>query len=300
MVSVLIPTYNEELNLPDCLRSTTGWSDDVWVLDSFSTDRTVEIAHAAGAKVEQHAWEGYARQKNWGLDNLPLLHSWVLILDADERLSPELASEITDLVGRDGDGSDGFYLNRRFIFYGKWIRHCGWYPSWNLRLFRRGRARYEARDVHEHVILDGIADYCKHDLIHEDFRDLSCWIEKHNRYATLEAQELKRAREGGSTELNTGLFRGAIERKRFIKTRIWPYLPFRPLVFFFYMYFLRLGFLDGAHGFRFCIMHAIFQEFCSMKLWELENYKSGAPVDGIRAPKAVVSGKDVRAQTGPA
>ncbi len=270
-VSVIIPTYNEELNLPGCLRSLTGWSDDVWVLDSFSTDRTTDIARAAGAHVAQHSWEGFAEQKNWALSNLPLAHGWVLILDADERISPELAKEIQELLARDGSGCDGFYLNRRFMFYGRWIRHCGWYPSWNLRLFRRGRARYEHRRVHEHLVLEGKAGYCRHDLIHEDLRDLSHWIEKHNRYSSLEAEELQRARQGKSAELRPSLFGGPLERKRFVKEHLWPHLPARPLLFFLYMYVFRLGFLDGMRGLHFCCMHACFQYFCSMKLWETKH-----------------------------
>ena len=144
-VSVLIPTLNEEVNLPDCLASVGGWADDVWVVDSYSGDRTVEIAREAGANLVQHVFEGYAEQKNWALENVPFRGGWVLILDADERVLPGLATEITSIVGADGNGYDGFYLNRKLIFYGKWIRHCGWYPSWNLRLFRNGHGRYEQR-----------------------------------------------------------------------------------------------------------------------------------------------------------
>ncbi|HVZ61368.1 MAG TPA: glycosyltransferase family 2 protein [Terriglobales bacterium] len=271
-VSVLILTFNEELNLPDCLRSVVGWSDDVWVVDSGSSDGTLAIAETGGASISQHAWEGYARQKNWALENLPWRHKWVLILDADERLSPELAREITELVSLDGNGFSGFYLNRRFIFYGKWIRHCGWYPSWNLRLFQREMGRYEMREVHEHLVLNGPAGYCKHDLIHEDLRDMTSWIEKHNGYATLEAKEVYRLLNGQSTALRGSLFGGSIERKRFLKERVWPYLPGKSIIYFIYMYIFRLGFLDGGHGFRFCLMHGIFQEFCTAKLWESARY----------------------------
>ena len=156
-VSVLIPTFNEEVNLADCLASVCGWAEDVWVVDSFSADRTVEIARETDVNVVQHVFEGYAQQKNWALENVPFRGDWVLILDADERVSPELAAEVSGIVAADGNGYDGFYLNRKLIFYGKWIRHCGWYPSWNLRLFRRRHGRYEQREVHEHLLLDGTA-----------------------------------------------------------------------------------------------------------------------------------------------
>jgi len=289
-VSVLIPTFDEELNLPDCLGSVAGWSDDVWVIDSFSRDKTAEIARAAGAKLVEHAFEGYSQQKNWALDTLPLAYPWVLILDADERLTPELAAEISAIAQANGGGCDGFYLNRRFVFYGKWIRHCGWYPSWNLRLFRRGAGRYENRELHEHVILDGKAGYCKHDLIHEDLRDMSEWIAKHNSYSSKEAREQYRILLGeAQTGFKPSLFKGSVERKRFVKERIWPRLPGRAFLYFLYLYFFRLGFLDGKHGLHFCLMHAIFEEFNTIKLWELRHFKQGAPVKGICAPRVFTS-----------
>jgi glycosyltransferase involved in cell wall biosynthesis len=246
----------------------------------------VQIARESGADVVQHVFEGYAQQKNWALENVPFRGEWVLILDADERVPPELGAEISDVVAADGNGYDGFYLNRKLIFYGKWIRHCGWYPSWNLRLFRRGRGRYEQREVHEHLLLDGKAGYCQHDLIHEDLRDMSFWIAKHNRYSSQEARELDRVRRGVSTAgLQSSFFKGSLERKRFIKERIWPYLPGPTFLSFLYWYFFRLGFLDGKHGFLFCQMHAIFEKFTTAKLWELEHYKQDAREGAINAVK---------------
>jgi len=296
-VSVLVPTYNEELNLGDCLASVCGWAEDVWVVDSCSTDRTVEIAREAGVNVVQHAFEGYAQQKNWALESLPFRGEWVLLLDADERVSPELVAEISGVIAADGNGCDGFYLNRKLIFYGKWIRHCGWYPSWNLRLFRRGHGRYEQREVHEHLLLKGKAGYCRHDLIHEDLRDMSFWIAKHNRYSSQEASELGRVRRGASTAgLQASFFKGSLERKRFVKERIWPYLPGRAFLSFFYWYFLRLGFLDGKHGFLFCQMHAVFEQFTAAKLWELEHYKQDAREGAINAPKVFRSTVTVDAE----
>ena len=294
-ISVLVPTFNEELNLPDCLLSVCGWAEDVWVIDSFSTDRTVEIAREAGANVLQHVFEGYAEQKNWALDSAPAKGKWVLILDADERVTPELASEISSIVLNDGSGFDGFYLNRRVIFYGKWIRHCGWYPSWNLRLFRRGRGRYEQREVHEHLILEGKAGNCRHDLIHEDLRDMSFWIDKHNRYSSLEALALNRARHEHSG-LQASLLKGSVERKRFIKERIWTHIPGRAFLLFFYLYFFRFGFLDGKHGFLFCLMHAIFEQFTAVKMWELKGYKRDAADGAINSVKVFRAAETVKVE----
>jgi glycosyltransferase involved in cell wall biosynthesis len=296
-VSVLIPTFNEEVNLPDCLASVGGWAEDVWVVDSCSADRTVEIAREAGANVVRHVFAGYAQQKNWALENVPFRGDWVLILDADERVPPELAAEISGVVAADGNGCEGFYLNRKLIFYGKWIRHCGWYPSWNLRLFRHGHGRYEQREVHEHLLLDGKAGYCQHDLIHEDLRDMSFWIAKHNRYSSQEARELDLVRRGVSTaRIQASFFKGSVERKRFIKERIWPHLPGRAFLAFLYWYFFRLGFLDGKHGFLFCQMHAIFEQFTTAKLWELEHYKQDAREGAINAAKVFRSTVTVDAE----
>ncbi|HQY88092.1 MAG TPA: glycosyltransferase family 2 protein [Tepidisphaeraceae bacterium] len=183
MVDVFIQTFNEELNLPHTLASVRGWANRVFVVDSGSTDATTQIAEANGAAVVYHAWEGYARQKNWALDNLPFESDWILILDADESVTDELRDEILDITSRDPDTIEesGLYLNRVFIFYGREIKHCGYFPSWNLRLFKRGRARYEDRSVHEHMIVDGPTAYMSHLLRHEDrssliYRTVSCWL----------------------------------------------------------------------------------------------------------------------------
>jgi len=296
-LSVLVPTLNEEVNLPDCLASVVGWANDIWVVDSYSTDRTPEIVRQSEANLMEHPFDGYAAQKNWALENVPFSCEWLLILDADERVSLELADEIRGIIAADGNGYDGFYLNRKLIFYGKWIRHCGWYPSWNLRLFRHIRGRYERREVHEHLVLEGKVGYCNHDLIHEDLRDMSFCIAKHNRYSSQEARELDMVRRGvGTGGLQASYFKGSVERKRLIKQRIWPHLPCRAFLLFFYLYFFRLGFLDGKHGFLFCQMHAIFEQFTTAKLWELEHYKQGAREGTINAARVFRSAVRVDAE----
>ncbi len=275
-VSVLIPTLDEELNLPGCLASV-AFADQVFVVDSFSTDRTVEIACAHGATVVQHAFESYSRQKNWALETLPFRHDWVLIVDADERVLPELQREI-DSVVRGSRPEDGFYLNRRFIFLGHWVRHAGWYPSWNLRLFRHARGRYDDRDVHEHVVLDGAPGYLRHDLLHDDQRGLQAFVARHNRYSTLEASARRKAELDASdrARLPASLLASPVQRKRFIRERIWPNVPAKPLALFVYMYVLRRGFLDGRAGLALCTFHA-FQEFTvGLKLAELRRLSSNA------------------------
>jgi glycosyltransferase involved in cell wall biosynthesis len=266
-LSVVVPTLDEELNLPECLASV-DWADEVFVVDSFSRDRTVEIARTQGAHVVQHAFENYARQKNWALDCLPLRHEWVLILDADERPTPDLAAEIASAIS--SSQYVGYYLNRRFIFLGTWVRHAGWYPSWNLRLFKHRQGRYEDRPVHEHVVLDGPVGYLRHDLLHLDRRPLEAFIARHNRYSSLEAAaRLAAERDPSRRRLSPTLLGSPVEKKRFLRERVWPRLPFKPLVLFVYMYVVRRGFLDGRAGLILCVFHA-FQEFTvGVKLAEL-------------------------------
>ena len=199
-VSVLVPVKNEEANLPGCL-ARLGWASQVVVVDSQSTDATVTIAGEFGAVVEQFylSAEGWPKKKNWALDQVDWANEWVLILDADEHMTPELAREIAAVVATPG-GPDGYWVNRRFMFMGQWIRHCGYYPSWNVRLFRHRAGRYERignlgrtgsgdNEVHEHVVLTGGAEaaYLQHEFLHYAYPDIATWVEKHNRYSTWEA-----------------------------------------------------------------------------------------------------------------
>src|SRR5207248_2018794 len=224
-VDVLIQTHNEEMNLPFTLASVAGWVRRIFVVDSGSTDRTAEVARSYGATVVEHGWEGYSAQKNWALDNLPWESEWILIVDADEAVSPALREEILSVVSRPVERVKhvGFYINRVLIFMGREIRHSGYFPSWNLRLFRHNFARYEQRDVHEHMITSGSTGYLKNLLIHEDRRGLEHFFAKHNRYSTLEAREIFEARDRwpGLREFFTD--RNA--RRRFIKSRVVPQLP---------------------------------------------------------------------------
>ena len=188
-ISVIIPAFNEEKNLPYALKSVMDWADEVHVVDSESTDRTRQVAEEMGAAVTVQPWLGSAWQKNWALDNLDLTADWVFILDADEAILPELRDELLAIASRPADEVEesGFYINRFFVFLGKRIRHCGYYPSWNLRFFKRGRARYEEREVHAHMLVDGPTAYLKGDMEHYDRRGLEVYMAKHNRHSTFEA-----------------------------------------------------------------------------------------------------------------
>jgi glycosyltransferase involved in cell wall biosynthesis len=269
---------DEELNLPDCLHSVRGWARQVVVVvDSRTTDRTREVAAAGGAEVHEHAFETFAAQKNWALSTIRWQAPWLLIIDADERVSPELRDEIQAVVS--GTEPKAAYAMRfRFIFYGQWIRHC-WHSTWIVRLFQLNRARYETRGVHEHMIVDGSFGLLQSDLIHNDFKDMDAWIAKHNRYATLEAEELARPEQNAL--LRGRLFGDPLERRRFLK-RIWNRLPLRPAWLFVYLYVFKLGILDGRLGFRFCLMKAIFDAFISAKAWEQRQLAAGPPPNYYR------------------
>jgi glycosyltransferase involved in cell wall biosynthesis len=272
-VSVLVPTLDEELNLPECLDSI-AWADEVFVVDSYSCDRTLEIARARGAEVVQHHFESYSRQKNWSLETLPFRNEWVLIVDADERVTSALRCEIERILP--SSPCDGYYLNRRFIFLGTWIRHAGWYPSWNLRLFRHALGRYDNREVHEHLVLNGRVGYLQNDLLHHDRRTLEAFIARHNRYSTLEAAARFKVECGAAdrARLPVSLLASSVQRKRYLRERVWPSIPAKPLMLFLYMYLLRRGFLDGRAGLALCAFHA-FQEFMvGLKLAELRRLSS--------------------------
>jgi acetyltransferase-like isoleucine patch superfamily enzyme/glycosyltransferase involved in cell wall biosynthesis len=278
-VDILVMTFNERVNLPHALASVREWAANVFVVDSGSTDGTQEIARRMGAEVVEHAWEGYARQKNWAIDNLPLASPWVFILDADEAITPELRDEIHAICSRPPDEIEqaGFYVNRYLVFMGKRIRHAGYFPSWNLRLFKRGLARYEDRPVHEYMILTGKEGYLKHLMSHEDRRGLEYYIAKHNRYSTLEAQAIFFGKAKPGDSLMPSLFGSPAERRRYIKVRIFSRLPGRWLSRFVWMYVFRLGILDGLAGLRFCLLIASYELFTSLKLKELEQRAKTLP-----------------------
>jgi glycosyltransferase involved in cell wall biosynthesis len=269
-LTVIILALNEEENLPHALGSVCGWAQAVFVLDSFSTDRTVDIARSYGCQVFQNRFENYSKQRNHALDGLPIVTEWVFFLDADEWLPPDLKAEIAErLAGNPSE--NGFYIKRRFFWMGRWIRR-GYYPVWILRLFRRGKGRCEERPVNEHMVVDGGTGRLHRDFCHEDHRDISHWIRKHDDYATREALELIRAQEGAGGAKVSGLNSQA-SRKRWIREQIWNRLPLlvRPLFYFAYRYIVRGGFLDGRPGFTYHFLQGLwFPMLIDIKYLELK------------------------------
>ncbi|NER82396.1 MAG: glycosyltransferase family 2 protein [Leptolyngbya sp. SIO1D8] len=282
-VSVLIPAKNEEENLPACLESVAR-ADEVFVVDSQSEDCSAEICEKYGAKVVQFHFNGsWPKKKNWSLDNLPFQNDWVLIVDCDERITPELWDEIAEAIQNPQYG--GYYLNRRVFFLGKWIRFGGKYPDWNLRLFRHAQGRYENlntetirntgdNEVHEHVVIkEGEVGYLKHDMLHEDFRDLFHWLERHNRYSNWEARVYYNLLTGMADDgtIGANLFGDSVQRKRFLK-KIWVRLPFKPFLRFILFYFVRLGFLDGKAGYIYGRLLSQYEYQIGVKLYELRQF----------------------------
>jgi len=254
-VSVIILTFNEEKNISFAVESVRGWAKSVFVFDSFSVDKTVELARELGCHVVQHQFENYGSQRNAALALLPIETEWVFFLDADEWITAALKQEIALRIAQH-PRANGFFVKWRLIWMGKWIRR-GYYPSWLVRLFRKDSARCETRGVNEHLIVDGELGFLQGEFIHEDHNDLGRWIDKHNRYATREAEELARGPSEGA--IAASVFGTQAERKRWIRERIWNRLPpiGRPFLYFGWRYFLRGGFLEGREALAFHLMQGL-------------------------------------------
>lgn len=256
-LTVIVLTYNEEANLPQALGSVCSFAREIIVLDSFSTDRTTTIAGEFGCKVHQNSFQNYATQRNHAL-TLPIDSEWIFFLDADEWLPLPLKDEISRKIVSN-PSENGFYIKRKMIWMGRWIRR-GYYPTWILRLFRYGKAWCEERGVNEHLLVDSSVGFLKNDFIHENRKGLSEWIEKHNRYARLEAEELHKRAEGQSQNEIEAKWSGTpAERTRWLRHHIWERMPplVRPFFYFTYRYFLRGGFLDGREAFIYHFFQAL-------------------------------------------
>ncbi len=242
-LSVLVPVKNEAANLRDCLASVS-FAEEIVVVDSTSTDGTTAIAEAVGARVVQFVWNGkFPRKKNWALENVLWQNEWILIVDADERVTPQLEREIREAIRR--TDMDGFYLNRRFWFLGGWINHCGYFPSWNLRLFRHRLGRYEQIEIGDNLV-SGDNEVHEHVLLNEA------------------AASEKLHERAGETTLRATPFGTAVERKRWLK-KLAMKAPFRPSLRFFYHYVWKQGFRDGYRGWVLCRLLAWYERMILLK-----------------------------------
>lgn len=269
-VSVMIFTLNEEIHLPSCL-DALDWADDVIVVDSFSKDRTVEICRERGVCFFQNRFEGFGSQRNWALDNTQPHHDWILILDADERVTPELAVELKGIAESDPAGVGAWRVRRRFYMWGRWLRHSSLYPTWVVRFIHRERVRYINRGHAETQEVKGEIRDLAHDLIDENLKGINEWFERQNRYSRKDAEfELERESDGLLlAELISG---DPLKRRAALKRLAWR-VPARGLIYFLYSYIWRRGFLDGRDGFVFCRMRAMYQTEVAIKKYNLRKRK---------------------------
>ena len=245
-LSVCIITLNEEANIVRTLKSVKDIADEIVIVDSGSTDATVSLAQSFGAKVFVEPWKGFALQKNSTLEKATC--DWILSLDADEEVSPELAASIKTLLTSGGPPQfAGYKMNRRNMYFGRWIKRSGYYPDPKLRLIQRGAAEFELRDVHEDMKMQGELGHVSGDLIHHAYPTLESFIDHANRYSSLGAGMVVRERKVGFSVLN---------------------IVFRPMVRFIWAYFFRLGFLDGREGLLVLMNHAAYVSWKYAKAWE--------------------------------
>ncbi len=263
-LSVIILTFNEEANLTAALDSVRGWAKEVFVVDSYSTDRTVDIAlerAADGVRVVQHRFKNYADQWNWALSHLPVSSEWTLKLDADERVTVAFKKEVDELLCSALPDVHGIQFCRHFVFMGAPLHHA-WVLGHDLRLWRTGKAVFEKRSVNERALVQGRVVSLKSYVEHHNTKSISDWLDKHNRYSSLEAGSLIRGNPTGGVKPR--LFGSPTERRMWL--RKWYYrVPGRPVFYFLYLYFLRLGLLDGLAGFRFCFLHASYMYWIDLK-----------------------------------
>ena len=252
-ISAIILTYNEAANISACLEGIAGLAEEIFIVDSGSTDSTLDIARKFTDKIYTHPFENFARQRNWAQDTLPLRYEWVLHLDADEIVSEELRRALENIFSTLSD-SDGFMFPRRTMFRGRWIRYGGHYPVYHLRLFKKACGRSEERLYDQNYIVRGKVSAIKGDIINTINPDLMQWKSRHKQWALLEAQEVLFNK---NRVMNIGFWGNPIERRNWLRYKIYYALPLfiRPCVYFTYRYLFRLGFLDGRQGLVFHFWH---------------------------------------------
>ena len=273
-LSVMIPARNEEENIAGALRSVR-WADEVFVLDSNSTDRTAQISEEHGATVVQFNYDGgWPKKKNWGIRNLPFRNEWFLILDADERVTPELKAAIQLAITR--TDVNGFYLRWKFVFLGRWMKHS-WRHGWMLRLIRRGTGEYEDLgmrgeggwdvEVHENVIVEGATDVLSPHLLHASLKNLSWWLKKQNEFSDWNAVRRQRQLAEGFPPRSYLFSRDPLLRRKWLKA-LFLRMPGKPVLMFLYLYIVMQGFRDGRQGLYFCALRAAHELNNCAKVYE--------------------------------
>jgi glycosyltransferase involved in cell wall biosynthesis len=269
MISVIILTKNEESDLPACLQSVS-WSDDIHVYDSYSTDKTIDIARAAGAHVTQRRFDNWSEHQNWGLRNIQFKYPWVFYTDSDERMTPPLIQGVQRAVQSPGNAV-AFQVQRRDFFLGTWLKHVQTTPFYT-RLFRPEKLRYE-RLVNPISIADGPVGRADGYLDHFPFsKGVGHWLDRHNSYSTFEAQQIAANRSRNeSFSVRKAIWAKSFSERRFHQKELFYRLPARPFTKFLLLYFAKRGFLDGRAGFAYAILQAFYEYMIVLKTRELEN-----------------------------
>lgn len=276
-ISILILTLDEEINLPGCFKSIS-WCDDIVILDSYSQDKTKSIAEQHGARVKQRQFDNYAAQRNYGLKEITYKHQWVLMLDADERVSQELYYELNKLSELKKEDSEiaMFLMRRKDFFFGTWIRRSGGYPTWFGRLVNPELVEVK-REINEEYHTDGNSQsLCGH-LLHYPFnKGISSWIKKHDRYSTMEAQ-YKDKEKKEAINFKELFSKEPTARRKNLKNLVYS-LPGRPVIIFLALYLFRGGFLEGRAGFTFAALRAMYEFWIDLKYREIKRRNMKLPI----------------------
>ncbi|MBX3364971.1 MAG: glycosyltransferase family 2 protein [Phycisphaeraceae bacterium] len=270
--SVLILTKDEEINIARCLK-TLSWSDDIVVLDSFSTDRTCDIAaQFPNVRIVRRKFDTWSRHSNWALEHIDFKHPWVYYSDADERVTPALRDEILAVINDPAREEVAYRLRYKNMFMGRWVHRGGLYPVWIIRLFRPDKIRYEDRDVNAHPVVQGALGELREHFIHWSFnKGMYPWFVKHNSYSSMEAGEAVRVLQGSLFKELATIVRAKepLVRRRAFKNLSF-FLPLRMVARFGYMYILRMGFLDGRAGLNYAAMISMYEYWIELKVRELQ------------------------------
>jgi len=277
-ITAIILTFNESLHIKRCLESVQGFCKDIIVVDSFSTDDTQNIVESMGVRFYQNSWINHAHQFNWALDNIEITTEWIIRIDADEYVENSLKTEISEVLSNVPESVNGFSFRRKYFFLGQWIRFGAMYPVEVMRMWRVGTGYVEQRWMDEHVVLkSGDIVRLKGNIVDDNLNNVSWWVDKHNKYATLEMIELinlsyqffpldNNIQKHGSSQAKI---------KRWIKQSVYARMPYfiRPTIYFMYRYFFKLGFLDGVKGFAFHFMQGYwYRSLVDLKLLEAQEW----------------------------
>lgn len=275
-ISFVVLTYNEEKHIERCIRSLMPFAEEVWVVDSFSTDRTVEIAEALGARTVKHPFENQAQQFNWAIRHCDIQGDWIWRVDADEYISEDCGRKVEETIATCADDVNGIYVNKAIVFMGRRLKHGGWYPAPQIKVVRKGYGESENKVMDEHLIVtSGRTVSVDGDQTDENLNDLTWWSDKHNKYASREAVNMllmQYEMDADAEGVRPKFFGTEAERKRWLKVR-YARMPLflRPLLYFLVRYVVKRGFMDGKEGFVWYVLQGFWYRFLvDAKIYEIK------------------------------